>query len=84
MKAGDCAFIDCHHSYSHTTDENLWTLRWCHFYGPLLSLWSAGEGPAFRPVYAAPFRACWESIFAIAGSSDYIRDMKINEGFQPF
>lgn len=85
MKAGDCAFIDCHHSYSHTTDENLWTLRWCHFYGPLLSLIyekyvERGGRPVFKPVNVAPFGVCWESIFAIAGGSDYIRDMKINEG----
>ncbi len=85
MKAGDCAFIDCHHPYSHTTDESLWALRWCHFYGPSLPLIyekyvERGGRPVFRAANADQFQRCWESIFAIAGSADYIRDMKINEG----
>ena len=38
LKEGSCVFLDCRKPYSHTTDENnLWTLRWCHFYGPTLS-----------------------------------------------
>lgn len=85
MKAGDCAFIDCRHPYSHKTDKDLWTLRWCHFYGPSLPLVYAkyverGGRPVFKPATPDRFQDCWESIFAIAGGSDYIRDMKINEG----
>ena len=50
LKAGDVIFIDCRKAYSHSTgnahsvDNNhsteekdggkLWSLRWCHFYGP--------------------------------------------------
>lgn len=50
LKQGDVVFIDCKKSYSHSTgyrrasserksdmgDEggDLWTLKWCHFYGP--------------------------------------------------
>lgn len=35
LSKGDCVFIDCNKSYSHSTgygDDKLWTLRWCHFY----------------------------------------------------
>ena len=84
MQAGDCAFIDCRHPYSHKTDEDLWMLRWCHFYSPSLSLVYAkyverGGRPVFKPADPERFQKCWASIFAIAGSDDYIRDMKINE-----
>lgn len=38
LKAGDVVFIDCRKAYSHSTGLNpnieLWSLRWCHFYGP--------------------------------------------------
>ncbi len=38
LKAGDVVFIDCRKAYSHSTGMNpnteLWSLRWCHFYGP--------------------------------------------------
>ena len=36
--SGDVVFIDCRKAYSHSTSMNpnagLWSLRWCHFYGP--------------------------------------------------
>ena len=38
LKSGDVVFIDCRKAYSHSTGLNpnagLWSLRWCHFYGP--------------------------------------------------
>lgn len=38
LKTGDVVFIDCRKVYSHSTGLNpnteLWSLRWCHFYGP--------------------------------------------------
>ena len=38
LKTGDVVFIDCRKAYSHSTGMNpnagLWSLRWCHFYGP--------------------------------------------------
>lgn len=38
LKTGDVVFIDCRKAYSHSTGLNpnagLWSLRWCHFYGP--------------------------------------------------
>lgn len=85
LKAGDCAFIDCHKPYSHTTDKNLWTLKWIHFYGPHLPLIyekyvERGGRPTFTTASTASFLDTWHQLFSIAGSSDYIRDMRINEG----
>ena len=38
LRRGDVVFIDCRKVYSHSTGLNpnagLWSLRWCHFYGP--------------------------------------------------
>ena len=44
LKTGDVVFIDCRKAYSHSTGNirstdlnsniELWSLRWCHFYGP--------------------------------------------------
>ncbi len=84
LKAGDFVFIDCHNPYSHTTDpDNLWTLRWIHFYGPTMgSVYNKycerGGRPVFTPEDSAPFIAAWENLFSTAGSADYMRDMKIN------
>ena len=40
--SGDVVFIDCRKAYSHSTGSNpnaeLWSLRWCHFYGPSMRL----------------------------------------------
>ena len=60
LKPGDCVFIDCRKPYSHTTGENLWTLRWCHFYGPTVSniyekYVERGGRPVFRPPEISPF-----------------------------
>lgn len=85
LKTGDVVFIDCRKAYSHSTDIHLWTLRWCHFYGPSLTGIYAkyierGGRPVFTPADAAPFRQIFQQLYNIAESSDYIRDMKINEG----
>ena len=37
LSAGDCVFINCSASYAHETGENLWKLKWIHFYGPQLN-----------------------------------------------
>ena len=82
---GSCVFINCKNSYSHTTDpDNLWTLRWCHFYGPGLSsiydkYCERGGRPVFEPSDTASFTSTLDSLCALASGSDYIRDMRINE-----
>lgn len=85
LEEGSMVFINCHHPYSHTTDpDNLWTLRWCHFNGPGLSsiydkYCERGGRPVFTPDDTAPFASTLDSLYALASSSDYIRDMRINE-----
>lgn len=84
LKKGDMVFIDCRKPYSHTTDLNLWSLRWCHFYGPTLSFVyekyvERGGRPTFRPEETAPFLSTLDALYKLASGSDYIRDMRINE-----
>ena len=80
---GDCVFIDCQLPYSHSTDTNLWTLSWIHFYGSTMQriyekYLERGGGPVFRPNDLVPFQQLHKTLYSIASSDDYIRDMKIN------
>ena len=85
LKKGDCAFIDCRIPYSHSSStENLWSLQWVHFYGfnanGVYEKYSERGGlPVFTPECSSDFSDVLKEIFNIAGSEDYIRDMKINE-----
>ena len=98
LRPGDCVFIDCRKAYSHTTpytqnssgsasevdQKDLWSLRWCHFYGPTLSFVyekyvERGGRPVFSPSSAAPFLSTLDTLYTLASGSDYIRDMRINE-----
>lgn len=84
LKAGDCAFIDCRKSYSHSTSDELWSLRWCHFYAPSLpavyeKYKERGGCPVFRPDNVGAFTHLLSELYELASSSDYIRDMRINE-----
>lgn len=86
LEAGDCVFIDCRRSYSHSTDpENLWELAWIHFQGSIMQgiyekYIERGGQPVFRITDVGRINEIWQQIFEVAGSADYIRDMKINEG----
>lgn len=80
---GDCVFIDCQLPYSHSTDTNLWTLSWIHFYGSTMQriyekYLERGGGPVFRPEDLSPFQHLHKDLYSIASSDDYIRDMRIN------
>ena len=96
LHQGDCVFIDCRKAYSHTTpissnnaiggtvEQELWSLRWCHFYGPTLSFvyekyCERGGKAVFSPASAAPFLSTLDTLYTLASGSDYIRDMRINE-----
>lgn len=84
LEPGDMVFLDCRKAYSHTTSEKLWSLRWCHFYGPSLSsiydkYCERGGRPVFRATDTAPFLNTLDSLYNLASGSDYIRDMRINE-----
>lgn len=84
LRAGDCVFLDCRRPYSHRTSEQLWTLKWAHFYGPNLAgiydkYVERGGRAVFRPAETAPFRARLDELYALAAGSDHIRDMRICE-----
>ena len=84
LSAGDCVFIDCRKAYSHSTSDNLWSLQWCHFYAPFLpavyeKYKERGGHPVFHPDDLIPFTSLLTDLYSLASSSDYIRDMRINE-----
>ena len=84
LSEGDCVFIDCRKAYSHSTSDNLWSLQWCHFYAPSLPAVYAkykerGGRPVFHPDDLASFTSILTDLYDLASSSDYIRDMRINE-----
>ena len=84
LASGDCVFIDCSRSYSHETSDDLWGLKWIHFYGSNLNSIYAkylerGGQPCFHPGNLHGFDQLWNDLYQIASSSDYIRDMRIYE-----
>ncbi|MDO4292746.1 MAG: helix-turn-helix domain-containing protein [Eubacteriales bacterium] len=84
LSAGDCVFLDCRKPYQHRCSEQLWRLKWAHFYGPNMAgiyekYAERGGQPCFRPSGLAPYDAILTRLFETASSSDYVRDMKIFE-----
>ena len=88
LSVGDVVFIDCRKEYSHSTgnkiEKTLWSLQWCHFYGPSMQAIYAkycerGGEPVIHPSDYRPYIAILRELYEIAASSDYIRDMRINE-----
>lgn len=84
LHSGDCVFIDCRKAYSHSTSNDLWSLQWCHFYAPFLpavyeKYKERGGHPVFHPENLASFTSLLTDLYDLASSSDYIRDMRINE-----
>ena len=71
---------------NHTTEKdngNLWSLRWCHFYGPSMPAIYAkycerGGLPVIRGGDMDQYATIISDIYTLASSSDYIRDMRIN------
>ncbi len=84
IKKGDCVFIDCRTPYSHRSSENLWELKWVHFYGPNMKgiydkYLERGGMPAFSSKKIDEYNSILNNIFSIASSNEYIRDMQIFE-----
>lgn len=71
---------------AHSTEKDggkLWSLRWCHFYGPSMPAIYAkycerGGLPVIRGADVNQYVNLLTDIYTIASSSDYIRDMRIN------
>lgn len=84
LKLGDCVFIDCRKTYSHSTSDCLWSLSWCHFYAPFMpaiyeKYKERGGLPVFHLEDTMHFEVIFKQLYELAASSDYIRDMRINE-----
>ena len=84
LSAGDVVFIDCRKGYSHVTEDDLWSLRWCHFYGismpDIYAKYRERGGKAvFHPDDAGAIEGILSGLYDLASSSDYVRDMRINE-----
>lgn len=86
LREGDVVFIDCQKAYSHSTGltNQLWTIKWCHFYGSTMPAIYAkycerGGEPVIKASNAAQYSSLLTELYDIAGSADYIRDMRINE-----
>lgn len=84
LSEGDCALINCKNAYYHKSSDDLWTIRWIHFYGPTAAgiyqkYLERGGQIIFRPHQIERFTDCWEKMFRLASSDDHIKDMKINE-----
>ncbi len=84
VKKGDCVFINCKNPYSHRTSEDLWALDWIHFYGenilPIyLKYVERGGQPVFHPESLSEAKEIFTGLRGVAYSTDYIRDIRINE-----
>lgn len=85
LQAGDCVFLDCRKPYRHHTGQDLWRLRWVHFYGPNMGAiykkyQERGGLPAFHARRPDAFREVLETLYTLADSDDYVRDMQIYGG----
>lgn len=85
LKKGDCVFISCQEPYSHETSDDLWSLKWVHFDGVQMSriyekYVERGGKCVFSPENISSFHRVWSKLLITASSSDYIRDMRVNEG----
>lgn len=84
LQTGDCVFIDCSQPYAHTTSDDLWTLRWIHFYGPNMDAiydkyLERGGSAHFMPTQSEGYRVLVDTIYSIADGDIYLKDMKICE-----
>lgn len=82
LRPGDCAFLDCHKPYLHRTDQDLWQLRWVHFYGPNMGAiykkyQERGGQPAFHSRQPDQYKSLLQVLYQLASSDDYVRDMQI-------
>lgn len=71
-------------NYDGSLAPSLWSLQWCHFYAPSLpaiyeKYKERGGSPVFHPDDPAQFTTILTDLYSLASSSDYIRDMRINE-----
>lgn len=84
LKTGDCVFIDCREPYAQYTSEDLWTLKWVHFYGSNMNgiyekYVEQGGAFYFHSQNRDAYLQLLNELYHIADSSILNRDMKIYE-----
>lgn len=85
LQKGDCAFLDCRVKYEHrSSKDDLWSLQWVHFYGKSMNgvykkYIERGGKPVFHVDIEEKYINSINMIYALADSSDHIRDMRLNE-----
>ena len=84
LHKNDCVFLDCRKPYSHCSSENLWALKWVHFYGPCMhniyeKYLQRGGLPSFTSKKAIEYDHLLQELFTIASSDSHVKDMYINE-----
>lgn len=93
LATGDCVFIDCRRGYSQATSshknvngeyDELWNLSWIHFDGAMMdSIYNKykerGGKPVFSTTDVTRYVELIQSVFSIASSESYVRDMLIAE-----
>lgn len=82
LSQGDCVFIDCRRTYSHHSSENLWELKWTHFYGSNMdSIYEkyleSGGTPVFKAISTEAFLQLWEQLFRQASSTTLTAELEI-------
>lgn len=82
LSQGDCVFIDCQKPYAHQSSENLWNLRWIHFYGHNMNsiyekYLELGGLPCFRSHNAEILIQLWEQLFHYASSHTNMKEIEI-------
>lgn len=82
LKQNDCVFIDCKKPYYHSTEHNLWKLKWVHFNGPNMNAIyekykERGGTPTFHPNNINRYINILDIIHSTSISSNYTKDMII-------
>lgn len=82
LSKGSCVYIDCRNKYSHTSDN--WIIKWAHFNGlntkDIYNKYLERNGlNIFKSKEFNKYASLIDSIQLISNSSDYIKDIRINE-----
>lgn len=85
LHPGDCVFFNCEKPYSHASSaEQLWRLKWVHFYGPNMdSIYEKFLGRCGNWYFSTNdpkrYENLLEEIFLTANTDSPVRDMKLYE-----
>lgn len=77
----DSVFIDCRLPYSHSTNDNLWSLSWAHFNGPVMeNIYEKYKARGGKAVFHSEedYESLISELLSISKSDSYVRDMRIN------